>query len=95
MRERHRLPLDERRKRVRPDDAVAAQVEAPLQEPDAVQRRAVEVRVDRDADPLADEQELEHGDVPAERAAAERARTEERPAERPESRLACARPRGL
>ena len=54
--ERHRLPLDERGERVRPDDAVAAQVEARLHETHAVERRAVVVRVDRNADPLADEQ---------------------------------------
>ena len=56
-----------------------------LHEPHAVQRRPVVVRVDGDVDPLADEQELEHGDVPAERAAPKRARAEERAAERPES----------
>ncbi len=84
VRERHGLPPDERRERVRADDAVAAQVQALLHEAHAVQCRAVEVRVDGDADPLADEQELEHGDVPAERAAVERPRAEERAAERPE-----------
>jgi hypothetical protein len=81
--ERDRLPLDERRERVRPDDAVAAKVEALLHEAHAVQRRAVVVRVDRNADPLAHEQELEHRHVPAERAVVKCARAEERAAERP------------
>ena len=82
VRERNRVPAGERRQRVRADDAVAAQVEALLHEAHAVQRRPVVVRIDRDADPLADEQELEDGDVPAERAAVQRARTEERATER-------------
>ena len=59
---------------------------------DAVQGRAVVVRVDGDADPLVDEQELEHGDVPAERSAVQRAGAEERAAERPDRRArACVR----
>jgi hypothetical protein len=73
---------------VRPHDAVAPQVEPVLQQPDAVQRRAVVVGVDRDDDSLADEQELEDRDVPAERSLPQRPRPEERPAERPESELA-------
>ena len=84
VRERHRLLLDERRERVRADDAVPGQMEPLLHEAHAVEGRAVVVRVDRDADPLADEQELEDGDVPAERAAVQRAGAEERTAERPE-----------
>src|SRR5207244_9576885 len=43
-----------------------------LHESHAAQRRTVEVRVHRDIDSLADEQELEHGDVPAELSAPER-----------------------
>ena len=46
--------------------------------------RRVEVAVDRRAEALAHEQELEHRDVPAERARAQRPRPEERPAERAE-----------
>src|SRR5581483_7352004 len=58
--------------------------ESPLQRPDAAQRRPVEVRVDGHRDPLPDEHELEDGDVPAEVAAPEDARAEERTAERAE-----------
>ena len=95
VRKRHRLLLDERRERVRADDAVPGQVEALLHEAHAVDGRAVDVRVDGNADPLADEQELEDGDVPAERAAMQRARAEERTAERAERRArACVRETG-
>ena len=89
-RERHGVVALECGERVRSDNPVAAQVETPLHGTHAVQGRTVEIRVHRDADPLADEQELEHGDVPAERASPQRPRAEQRPAERPE-RLA--RPR--
>jgi hypothetical protein len=91
-RERHGVALDERRERVRPDDAVAAQVEALLHDTHAVQGRPVEVRVHGNADPLADEQELEHGYVPAERSAVQCPRPKERTSERPEG-LARARVR--
>jgi hypothetical protein len=56
----------ERRKRVRPHDAVATQVELVLHELHSVQRRTVEVGVHGDIEALADEQELKNRDVPAE-----------------------------
>ena len=60
------------------------EVHSMLQESHATERRAVEVRVHRDVDPLPDEHELEHGYVPAELAAPQRARAEERSSERTE-----------
>ena len=83
-RERHGFPLHDRSERVWTDDAVATEVHSMLQESHATERRAVEVRVHRDVDPLPDEHELEHGYVPAELAAPQRARAEERSSERTE-----------
>ena len=51
---------------------------------DAAHGRPVDVPVHGDGDAVADEQELEDGDVPSELAARDRARAEERVAERPE-----------
>src|SRR5215472_1784728 len=85
-RQRYGLTPHDCGERVRADDPVPAQVEALLEEPDAVQRRAVEVRVDGDTDALPEEEELEHRDVPAEGAAVQRPRAEERAAERTEGR---------
>ena len=84
VRKGHRVALDECRERVRADDAVGVHVKALLHEAHAVERRAVEVGVDGDADSLAEKQELEHRDVPAERPAVQRPRAEERAAERAE-----------
>src|SRR5207244_7597326 len=84
------LPPDDGSERVRADDAVATEMHPMLHESHAAQRRTVEVRVHRDIDSLADEQELEHGDVPAELSAPERPRAEERAPERPEG-LPCPR----
>src|SRR5256885_5077005 len=83
-RERHGFPLHDGSEGVWTDDAVAAEVHSMLQEPHAMERRAVEVRVDGNVDPLAEEHELEHGDVPAELAAPQRPCAEERSSERTE-----------
>ena len=72
----------ERGERVRADDPVGRQLQPALEGADAAKRRAVEVRVHGDAVALLHEQVLEHGDVPAEGAAAKSPVAEERPAER-------------
>src|SRR5439155_8572840 len=65
-------------------DPVGGEMELPLVAPDAADGRPVHVTVYRDGDAVADEQELKDGDVPAELAARDRARAEERGTERPE-----------
>ena len=74
----------ERRERRRAGDAVRVQVQQPLVAPEALHGRPVHVRVQRNAHAVLVEEVLEHGDVPAEPAARERARAEERRAQRAE-----------
>ena len=74
----------ERGERPRPADPVGGESRQPLEATESAKRRPVEIAVHRHVHPVPDEQELQHGDVPAERAAAELPRTEEMPAERAE-----------
>ena len=83
--DRHAIVPDDRAQRSRSDDRIGAEMHHALV---ALERRAgllAHVAVERAVvDAAAHEQELEHRDVPAEVALPERARPEERPAERPE-----------
>jgi len=63
-------------------DPVGPEVQLTLVAADPAQCRPVDVAVHGDGDAVAVEQELEDGDVPAELAAGNRARAEERRAER-------------
>ena len=74
----------ERGERRRPCDAVGADVHQPLIALDSGDGRLVHVRVHRHAHAVLVEEVLQHGDVPAEAAAHERARTKERRSERAE-----------
>ena len=64
-----RVAMRERGPRRRPDDAVGGELRPSLETLDAVQRPRAKVAVDRNGNPVTDEEELENGDIPADIAA--------------------------